>query len=118
MFHYYKLALLLVTLIIPFVAFVKGNRFNSMTRSLLRALLAMVLVWVWILAMRLIVVKVDVALAQTPEQLKDIYDGDGPKNAAALLFGWVPGVVLVAIYWATARVTLILRSRNDQRHVA
>lgn len=118
MYHQYKLALLAITLALPFIILVLGNRFDSAARTFLRAALATAVTWGWLIAMRLIVVKADIALAESPEQLQHIYNGDGAKNAAALMFGWAPSLALVLFYWLVARVTMFARARWARRHVA
>lgn len=111
MYYHYKLVLLLVMLAIPFVVVVLGNPFRSGLRTFLRMLAAVALTWGWVIAVRLIVTEVDMRLAESPERLQEIYDGDGAKNAFAAVFGWVPGIVLATLYWALARATLYARSR-------
>ena len=115
MYHHYKLCLFLVMLAIPLIVLVAGNKFESRLQTAIRALTAVVLTWAWVIAIRIIVVKVDVMLANAPEMLQEIYDGDGAKNAFAALFGWIPGLALVIIYWLIARASLLLKSRIKHR---
>ena len=118
MYYHYKLVLFLVMLAIPFAVVVLGNQFNSGVRTFARVLLAVMLTWAWVIATRIIVNEVDVRLAETPERLQEIYDGDGAKNAFAAVFGWVPGLILVVVYWLVARALLLVRSRRRIRDAA
>ncbi len=118
MYHHYKLGLFLVMLAIPFIVLVARNKFKSRLQTAVRALAAVGLTWAWIIAIRIIVVKVDVMLADSPEMLQEIYDGDGAKNAFAAIFGWIPGLALVIIYWLIARTALLMRSRFKNRSTA
>lgn len=102
--HPYKYALLLVTLLLPYMLVVFRNRFDKATITTLRFVLAVAAVWIWMLCIRVIVDHVDARLAVTHEQLESIYAGDGARNAFALLFGWVPGIVLATLSWGAARL--------------
>ena len=46
----------------------------------------------------------DLALANSQEEIQVLSNGDGAKNAFALLFGWVPGVFVTLVAWGIARV--------------
>lgn len=118
MYYPYKLGLTLVTIAIPLVVLVVGNRFSSGARTAVRALAAVGLTWAWIVVGRLIVNEVDVQLAETPLRLQEIYDGDGAKNAFAVLFGWLPGLILVALYWAIARLIILIKRRRASARAA
>jgi hypothetical protein len=118
MYYHYKLGLLLVMLAIPMVVLVVGNTFASGTRTAIRALAAVALTWGWVVASRLIVNEVDIQLAETPQRLQEIYDGDGAKNAFAAVFGWLPGLILVALYWTIARLAIFLRRRRKAARAA
>ncbi|ENO84755.1 hypothetical protein [Thauera linaloolentis] len=101
--HPYKYILLLITLVLPYLIVAHRNRFDSSFATALRFALAVAAVWGWLLCTRLIVDHMDARIALTPEQLASIHAGDGARNASALLFGWVPGVLLASISWCVAR---------------
>ena len=86
MFHYYKIGLTVGLLVLPVLVLSINNRFDSGRKTALRFALAVVAVWVYFLASRLIVDAVDLWLAKTPEEIQSIYDGDGAKNVFALFF--------------------------------
>jgi hypothetical protein len=111
MFHYYKFGLTLGLLVLPVLILSIKNRFDSGKKTALRFALAVVTVWVYLLASRLTVDVVDLWLAKTPEEIQAIYDGDGAKNVFALFFGWVPGVFLAFISWLLAQGWLWLKVR-------
>jgi hypothetical protein len=117
MFHYYKIALTVGVLVLPFLVLSLNNRFRSGRNTALRFAAAVVAVWAYLLASRFIVDAVDVALATTPEEIQSIYDGDGAKNVFALFLGWVPGVFLALLAWLLARAwhRLKVRARKVSR---
>lgn len=117
MYYHYKLVLFLVMLLIPLMVLVVGNKFESRLKTVVRALTAVGLTWIWVIAIPIVVVKVDIMLANSPETLQEIYDGDGAKNAFAVLFGWVPGLVLVIFYWLIVRFYLLVKSCLKHRRV-
>jgi hypothetical protein len=104
MSHYYKDALLVGYILVPFLIMCLRNRFLSTPQTAVRFLVAVLAVWAYTIGVRLIVVPLDLSLATTPEQIQRIYDGDGAKNAFAAVFGWVPGVLLATIAWVWGRV--------------
>jgi hypothetical protein len=111
MFHYYKIGLTVGLLVLPVLILSINNHFDSGKKTSLRFTLAVVLVWTYLLASRFIVYAVDLWLANAPEEIQAIYDGDGAKNVFALFFGWVPGVFLAFISWLLARDWLWLKVR-------
>jgi hypothetical protein len=115
--HSYKLVLLAILVVIPFLIVCVGNRFQSAVQTIVRFVVAVLVVWAYIIGVRLIVVPADLALATTPEQVQAIYDGDGGKNAFAAVFGWIPGVVLAAFSWASGRAWRLIRSSKSREQL-
>lgn len=109
MAHAYKYLLVLLTLALPGLVMVWGNRFQRAGLTFLRFIVAVVAVWVWLLCVRFLVDAIDIRLTKTPEELHAIYAADGAANAVALLFGWVPGVLLSVLAWGLGRVWRWLR---------
>lgn len=103
MLHPYKFPLLILMFIIPFFIISHKNRFNRSTHTALRFLMAVLAVWAYVILVRVIVQAVDPLLADTPELRQKVYDGDGAKNVAALLFGWIYGLVSASFTWLLAR---------------
>ena len=99
MFHYYKLILLALLVLLPYMIFIYRNKFDNAKRTILRAVLAIFSGWVFLLISRVIIVALDLLLANSPDRIQDIYDGDGAKNVTVLLFWWVIPSVLVLIFW-------------------
>ncbi|MDD5034153.1 MAG: hypothetical protein PHE55_05290 [Methylococcaceae bacterium] len=114
MYQHYKFLLLATDFLLPLWVLVAGNPFNSRRITLLRAMLAMLLTWVWIIVARIIVEAVDIRFAESPQQLQKIYDGDGAKNAFATVFGWVPASVVVFIDWTMARAYFAWRNNRNK----
>ena len=109
--HWYKDIIILFALVLPFSIIWFGNQFSSWRATLVRFIAAVLSVWLFVIITRYIVVYVDMRLAETQEQINEIADGDGAKNAFALLFGWVYGIVLSAFAWFIARVVFFVRRR-------
>ena len=112
MFHYYKIALLIGLFALPLLILAWKNRFDSVTTTAVRFALAIVVIWAYLLASRFIVDAVDLSLAASQEEIQAICDGDGAKNAFALLFGWVPGLIVALISRLLARGWSWLRART------
>ncbi len=109
--HWYKDIIIFVALFLPFSIIWFGNNFTSWRATALRFTIAVLSVWVFVILTRYIVVYVDMRLAETQEQINEIADGDGAKNAFALLFGWVYGIVLSTLAWFLARIAFSFRRK-------
>jgi hypothetical protein len=110
--HGYKVVLLAGFLVLPLLTLVWGNAFRSRRRTLLRAAAAVAVGWGWLLASALAVTEVDLRLAGSAAEAERIAAGDGAKHVAAAVFGWVPALLLVTLYWGAVRTTLWARGRG------
>jgi uncharacterized membrane protein YqaE (UPF0057 family) len=95
--HPYKLVLLIIQILLPYLVVAYRNRFDNVVATTLRFVLAVVVVWGWLLCTRLVVDYIDVRLAVTPEEFSSIYEGDGARNAFVLLLGWIPAVAQATV---------------------
>lgn len=109
MFHYYKTALHVVLILLPILIIGYKNHFDNEKKTALRFAFAVGVIWIYLLGVRFTVDTVDLWLAVTPEEIQMINDGDGAKNAFALVFGWVPGIILSALSWLLLRGWLWLK---------
>jgi uncharacterized membrane protein len=110
---WYKVILLVGMFTLPFIIILIGNKFDRSIHTLCRYLCAALAVWAYLLMARFIVVFVDVKLVESPEQLQEIYDGDGAKNAFVLIFGWAIGLMVATFSWLFARLCLWLKHRKN-----
>ena len=110
--HPYKYFLLFLMFAIPFLIISRKNQFNRGLATALRFGIAVLAVWAYLLLVRLIVVFMDPLLATTPEQIQEIYNGDGAKNLFALLFGWVFGLGAASVSWLFARAWWWLKHKR------
>ena len=113
MFHYYKILLFAGMFVLAFGIVGWGNRFDQARKTALRLLLSVVAIWAYVLLSRLIVVEMDLLLASSQEARQAVYDGDGAKNAFALLFGWVPAILVSTVAWMMARAWFWFRTRQQ-----
>src|SRR5688500_3634404 len=111
----YEWLLIAVWILVPALVLVKGNRFDSYARTLSRAGAATLLGWMLLIAMRISSVEMDLRRATTEGELQAIATGDGAPNAAVLLFGWIPSLVLVMMIWAAARAWRAIARSPDRR---
>jgi len=102
-FHYYKIVLTIGVLALPYIALAWRNNFDSSKKTALRFVFAVIAVWGYLLASRFVIEAVDLSLANTQAEVQSIYDGDGAKDVFALLFGWMPGLILAAVAWLLIR---------------
>ena len=112
--HPYKWLLFAILLVVPFAIVAYRNRFDRSLVTLTRILVAIAAVWLLVLGTRLLVDYVDVRLATSQAELNLIYNGDGARNVFALLFGWVPGIILAAGSWVVARSFHWVRQRQKR----
>ena len=115
MFYDYKILLILGMFVSAGIVISWKNSFDRAQKTALRFILAIVVVWAYLIMSRFIVVEIDKALAVSQEELNSIAYGDGAKNLFALLFGWVPGILVVAIMWAITRSWFWLRARLSSK---
>lgn len=108
--HTYKLLVIAAIVLATLAVVAYRNSFNRPGVTLLRFIAGTGVAWSLIIASRFLIVAVDLQLANSPEQLQHIYDGDGAKNAAALLFGWVPGLLIASGSWLAGRIWHWIRS--------
>jgi len=73
-------------------------------------MLWMVAVWSFLLLSRFFVEAVDLSLAKNLDQIEAINDGDRANNVFALMFGWVPGIVLALLSWLLDRVLAFIKA--------
>ena len=109
---WYKLALTSVNVLIPIVVLAWGNAFRSPRQTFVRGVLAVALTWSCIVATSLAVTKIDLALASTQAEVDRVVYGDGGRHVGAVLFGWLPSVLLVLLCWAGIRGFRALRATN------
>jgi len=111
MFHYYKIILIIVAVALPYSIFAYNNRFDKALHTAKRAIMAIIIGWVFLLLSRFIVDQIDLWLAKTPEEVQQICDGDGAKNVAVLFMGWiVPGIV-VLISWIFHKIINLIKGK-------
>jgi hypothetical protein len=109
---WYKHALTSVNILIPIVVLAWGNTFRSGRQTFARGVLAVVLTWSWIVATSLAVTEIDLALASSQADIDRVVNGDGGRHVGAVLFGWLPSVLLVLLCWAGIRGFRALRATN------
>ena len=102
------LAIWLASLAVPFLLFVAGNRFRSTARSCAQALVAVLAGWTLSVAYA-IAAQAIVASDASQAELLAVYDRDGASRAFAVLFGWVPAIVIVG---ATCVAQLVVARRR------
>ena len=95
---------LIFLLLLPLLILGWGNRHGSAPSTALRFLLAVVLVWAYLVVARIHLLEAQVAAARSAEALQAIHDGDGAKNAFAAVLGWVPGVFAATLAWGASRM--------------
>ena len=110
----YKWLLLAIDVALPIVVFVAGNDFTSRSRTLLRAVIAILAGWAAMVGGRMLIISMEMRAARTDAEIEKIAEGDGGASAVALVLGWVPSLVLVALCWAVIRSWRAVRqSRRD-----
>ena len=106
------LTILWVTsLVLPFLIFAIHNSFNRWWLTLLRAIIAVCVGWLFAVAYVTAADAINRSFSVTPT------DGDGAKFAFASVFGWVLPTIIVGVSWVIyavvlPRVALTLRSRG------
>jgi hypothetical protein len=108
--HTYKYFVIATIVLATLAVVAYRNTFDRPGITFVRFVAGTGVAWALIVASRFVIVAVDLQLAQTPEQLQQIYDGDGAKNAFALMFGWVPGLLIASGSWLAARFWHWIRS--------
>jgi hypothetical protein len=111
MFHYYKLFLLAGMFAVSYGVVSWRNKFDKHAVTTVRIILSILAVWAYVLLSRFVVVEADLALATNQDEIRAIVNGDGAKNAFALLFGWVPGVLVTLIVLTATGVGRWMRYR-------
>ncbi|NQD38782.1 hypothetical protein HPT27_17325 [Permianibacter sp. IMCC34836] len=101
--HAYKYVLIAIYFVAIFIVLVRGNKFDSSKKTFFRLVLAVLVGWGLLLFYRVIIDFIDVQLAETQAQIEGIYAGDGAKNLYTLFYGWIPSLILVVLYWVSAR---------------
>ncbi len=90
----------------------KNNSFNDATKTTLRFIVSVLVMWVCVILFRLLINIVDPILASTEQEQMAVY-ADGAKNVMALLFGWLYGIVLTIIAWVISRLLLLIRINKN-----
>ncbi len=106
---------LLFLVLLPLLIMGWGNRHASARSTALRFLLVVILVWVYLILVRIHLADAEIAAAPSIEELQAIYDGDGAKNAFAAVLGWVPGAFAATLAWVCSRMRLWYRGRRRPR---
>ena len=114
MIYAYKYILIAAMIAFPYLMLVYRNKFDRSLVTALRFVMAVFVVWAWLLFCRYVVDFVDVRLAQTPEELRVIYSGDGAKNAVVMMYGWVVGLFLACLSWLVARLRLYFHRKGGK----
>jgi hypothetical protein len=99
----YKLLFTFVWFLIPLVVLLWGNALRSRRATLVRAVVATLVAWVWLVASSIWVTRLDLALATTAAEVDRVVLGDGGRHIGAILIGWVPSAVLTLAWWAAIR---------------
>jgi hypothetical protein len=104
-----KLALTTVWLAIP--VFIVGwrNTFRSRWATAARALAALLVSWMWLAGEALAITKIDLTFAAFISEETAIAASDGARHVFALLFGWLPSAVLVALTLVGFHLGRVLR---------
>jgi hypothetical protein len=110
--YLYKYVLVVLAFALPFFIISRKNPFDRATRTALRFGAAVLVVWAYIILVRVIVTFVDPLLASTPEQIEAASASGTGKNAFAWVFGWAYGLVAATISWLLARAWWWLRSKR------
>lgn len=110
----YKYILILAMIAFPYLMLAYRNKFDRPLVTVFRFVMAVFVVWAWLLFCRFVVDFVDVRLAQTPAELREVYSGDGARNAAVLMYGWAVGLFLACLSWLVARLRLYFHRRGGE----
>jgi hypothetical protein len=110
MFHFYKLILLILMFVISYGIVSWRNSFNNVWETTLRIIISILAIWGYVVLSRYIVVNADLALATNQDEIRLIANGDGAKNVFALLFGWVPGIIVTLMVLAVTAINRWVRN--------
>jgi len=108
-FYEYKTVLILLMFLFAYVIMAWKNRFDRAAITSIRFFLAVIFIWFYLIVCRMIVIDMDMELASTEEERTAIYQSDGGANVGAILFGWIPSILVVTFVWVWTRAWRRLR---------
>lgn len=100
----FEVAFAAVWLAIPILFVGVGNTTRSRGWMAVRVLAAWVASWMWLAWSSVAITTLDITYAKSASEITASTNGDGARHVFALLLGWLPSAVLVAIAWAGLRV--------------
>ena len=89
----------LTSLALPYLAFAVHNSFRRNWLTLLRALIAIGIGWLFLFAYAVAVDGVNRSAAFTPEEIESVNSGDGARFVFAAGLGWVLPALIVGAGW-------------------
>lgn len=108
--------LFLTNLALPYLVFAVHNSFRNQWLNILRAVVAIGIGWVFMLAYVFAADAVNRTLASTPEQIEALNNGDGAKFAFAAVLGWVIPAIIVSTAWLLHAVIIPrIRTRDSKQ---
>ncbi len=85
--------------VLPYLVFAIHNSFRRRWLTLLRAIIAVGIGWLFLIAYITASDAINRALAPTPAEFEALNNGDGAKFAFAAVLGWVLPALIVGASW-------------------
>ena len=114
----------ITSLVLPYLVFAIHNSFRRRWLTFFRALIAVGVGWLFLIAYATAADAINRVLASTPAEIEALNNGDGAKFAFAAVLGWVLPTIIVGASWVihglvVPKITLTLHSkRTAQKRAA
>ena len=89
----------ITSLVLPYLVFVIHNSFRRRWLTFFRALIAVGVGWLFLIAYATAADAINRVLASTPAEIEALNNGDGAKFAFAAVLGWVLPTIIVGASW-------------------
>ena len=107
----------ITSLVLPYLVFVIHNSFRRRWLTFFRALIAVGVGWLFLIAYATAADAINRVLASTPAEIEALNNGDGAKFAFAAVLGWVLPTIIVGASWVihglvVPKIALTLHSKG------
>jgi len=98
----YKVALILIELLVIYGIFAFQNPFNNAKITAIRGLIAIIVGWAMVILTSLLISKVDMSALTTATEINNLQEKNTARMMGAMFFGWAYPLIFIELVWGSA----------------
>lgn len=108
----YKIALIIIALLVIYGIFAFQNPFNNAKVTASRGTIAVLIGWVMVILASLLINKVDLSAVTTASEVLALEENNGARMMGAIFFGWAYPLIIIELIWGGVYLVRYFKDKN------